>query len=61
MRSPNGCKGCKLSGHYINCRLRLYRKLSEVNNCPCQTCLVKITCNISCEKHDNFLEKLDLS
>lgn len=61
---PEGCRGCMLTrergGHYSKCSIKLYCSLKEINSCPCQTCIVKVICNIPCDLYNDYKNTLGL-
>lgn len=44
------CNGC----HFIDCPWKAYKK-----ECPCTTCLVKVTCGSPCEEFYQFRGKYE--
>lgn len=53
----NDCKGCE---SYVNgrCELGILLHMSETEQCPCSTCLVKVTCEDNvCEAFVQYARK----
>lgn len=67
-RYPEGCLGCTMIKWYFKnmwdqcCDIYCIRRCQYVENklfskCPCISCLIKITCIVSCEALDKIGEK----
>lgn len=53
----HGCKGCAVgSGCYIIDKVE-HGYLTSFD-CPCSNCMVKVMCNISCDKANNYFDKV---
>jgi hypothetical protein len=47
------CKGCDYLNHLNGCLIcRDY--ITEIGNCPCQECIVKINCTILCDQRASW-------
>ena len=52
----NECRGCMSFKPHISleCRDEAMLHLSETEQCPCSTCLVKVICTMGCEDFKNY-------
>jgi hypothetical protein len=49
----NGCEGCT---HWFFCGYH-YSVFTIAETCPCEECLVKITCGVFCDARNYFRSK----
>lgn len=55
MKTIRACKGCHMKLiHSTSCVLVILAPYA-VEECPCQTCLIKINCTKQCKKYSGFM------
>ena len=55
--TQESCRGCVLKNRCVD---GVVPHLSETEQCPCITCLVKMVCNDTCEKWTEYLHLSDI-
>ena len=61
-RTPSdNCKGCAMLELMSSCYILNVVKKGFLTNfcCPCSDCVVKVMCRLSCEKANNYFEKVN--
>ena len=56
------CKGCRtydyvLELHKGSCLAGVTPHLSETEQCPCITCIIKVMCNKACDDFHDYMTK----
>lgn len=52
------CSGCKTSCFYCTItHEEKQQKLNAFRQCPCQSCLIKVVCDLRCKPFDEFQDE----
>ena len=54
MEECKGCRGCVTLSQGGRCVSDLIPRISETEECPCITCLVKTMCLVTCEEFNAY-------